>query len=55
VLSLTLICPVSPYGFGGTKTANGIPCYEDYAGSGGGTVNLDFIQRIKEHDTTEKD
>ncbi len=55
VLSLTLICPVSPYGFGGTKTENGIPCYEDYAGSGGGTVNPDFIQRIKEHDTTEKD
>ncbi|MFU2158339.1 MULTISPECIES: alpha/beta hydrolase [Caldisericum] len=55
VRSLTLISPVSPFGFGGTKDLKGTPCYEDFAGSGGGTVNPDFVQRIKEHDTSDLD
>lgn len=46
-LSLTLICPVSPYGFGGTKDVDGTPCYDDFAGSGGGVVSPVFIQRIQ--------
>jgi pimeloyl-ACP methyl ester carboxylesterase len=46
VLSVTLIAPVSPYGFGGTRGAEGTPCFEDHAGSGGGVVNGDFVQRI---------
>ncbi len=45
-LSLTLICPVSPYGFGGTKDVDGTPCYDDFAGSGGGVVNATFVQLI---------
>lgn len=52
VSSLTLVCPVSPYGFGGTKGLDGVPCYDDLAGSGGGTVNPDFVQRIKNNDRT---
>ena len=49
VASLTFIDPVSPYGFGGTK-ADGTPCYPDYAGTGGGTANPDFIQRLANQD-----
>ncbi len=55
VASLTLISPVSPYGFGGTKNVAGDPCYEDYAGSGGGIVNPDFVKRLKEGDRSEDD
>ncbi len=50
VASLTLICPVSPYGFGGTRDADGTPCYNDFAGSGGGVVNPEFVQRIQAGD-----
>ncbi|HWI66366.1 MAG TPA: alpha/beta hydrolase [Symbiobacteriaceae bacterium] len=50
LLSLTLIDPLSPFGFGGTKDAEGTPTAPDFAGSGGGTVNADFVNRIKEQD-----
>ena len=49
--SLTFIDPVSPYGFGGVRL-DGTPCFPDYAGTGGGTGNPDFIQRIADHDTS---
>jgi pimeloyl-ACP methyl ester carboxylesterase len=55
VRSLAFINPVSPYGFGGTKDANGAPCYSDFAGSGGGTVNPEFIRRIQEGDRSGDD
>lgn len=55
VASLTFISPVSPYGFGGTKGIDGTSCYEDYAGSGGGVVNPEFVKRIKEGDRSEED
>jgi pimeloyl-ACP methyl ester carboxylesterase len=45
VESLTLIDPVSPYGFGGTR-ADGTPCHADFAGSGGGVASPDFVQRL---------
>jgi pimeloyl-ACP methyl ester carboxylesterase len=48
LLSLTLVDPVSPFGFGGTKTADGQPVYADFAGSGGGTVNQEFVKYIQE-------
>lgn len=54
-LSVTLIGPVSPYGFGGTKDLAGTPCYADFAGSGGGVVNPEFVRRIKEGDRTAED
>ena len=47
VRSITLVAPVSPYGFGGTKGENGTPCYDDFAGSGGGAVNPEFVRRIQ--------
>lgn len=49
VASLTFIDPVSPYGFGGTKI-DGTPCFPDFAGTGGGTGNAEFAQRIADHD-----
>lgn len=54
VLSLTLVNPGSPYGFGGTKGVNGTPCYDDFAGSGGGVVNSEFPQRIANGDRSEE-
>lgn len=53
VASLTFIDPVSPYGFGGIH-ADGTPCFPDYAGSGGGTGNLEFAQRIADKDRSEE-
>jgi pimeloyl-ACP methyl ester carboxylesterase len=49
VASLTLIDPVSPYGFGGTR-ADGTPCARDYAGSGGGVASPEFVRRLAEGD-----
>lgn len=53
--SAVLVAPASPFGFGGTKGEEGTPCYPDFAGSGGGTVNQEFARRMKEGDTTEED
>ena len=55
VSSLTLVSPVSPFGFGGTKGVEGTPCYDDFAGSGGGVVNPEFVQRIKDGDRSADD
>jgi len=55
VASLTLISPISPYGFGGTKGVEGMPCYDDFGGSGGGVVNPEFVRRIKEGDRSTDD
>jgi pimeloyl-ACP methyl ester carboxylesterase len=51
-LSVTLINPSSPYGFGGTKDVQGTPCYDDFAGSGGGTVNPEFVKLLAAGDRT---
>ncbi|NOX62133.1 MAG: alpha/beta hydrolase [Chloroflexi bacterium] len=55
VRSITLVNPVSPYGFGGTKGLDGEPCYDDFAGSGGGVVNPEFVKRIKAGDRSDED
>ena len=44
--SVTLINPVSPYGFGGTSGADGRLLSPDAAGSGGGTANPVFVQAL---------
>ena len=49
VASLTLIDPVSPYGFGGTR-ADGTPIWPDFAGSGGGVANPEFVRRLAARD-----
>lgn len=51
VLSLTLLSPVSPYGFGGTRR-DGTRLTDDDAGAGAGSVNPDFVQRLIDRDTS---
>ena len=46
VASLTLISPVSPYGFGGTAL-DGSLLTPDAAGTGGGGANPDFVARLE--------
>ena len=48
--SLTLEATSSPFGFGGTKDAQGTPIWPDFAGSGGGIVNTDFVRLLAEGD-----
>jgi pimeloyl-ACP methyl ester carboxylesterase len=43
--SLTLVDPVSPYGFGGCRR-DGTPHFEDWAGTGAGTASPDFPSRL---------
>lgn len=55
VASLVLINPMSPYGFGGTKDFAGTPCWPDFAGSGGGAANPEFVRRLAEGDRGAED
>jgi pimeloyl-ACP methyl ester carboxylesterase len=50
VASLTLVNPVSPRGYGGTRGAEGTLLSPDGLGSGGGTANPDFVRRLAEGD-----
>lgn len=54
ILTVTLAAPGSPFGFGGTRDPQGTPTTEDFAGSGGGTVNPDFPARIARGDTSNE-
>ena len=54
VASVTLVAPMSPYGFGGTRGAEGTPCWPDFAGAGGGTANPEFVRRLAEGDRGEE-
>lgn len=48
LLSVTLVAPGSPYGFGSTLDVDGTPTYEDFAGSGGGLINPQVVGLIKQ-------
>jgi pimeloyl-ACP methyl ester carboxylesterase len=50
--TLTLVAPVSPYGFGGSTGPDARMLTSDGAGTGGGGANQDFIARLAAHDTT---
>ncbi len=50
VASLVLLSPMSPYGFGGTRDQHGTPCWPDYAGSGAGTANPEFVRLLAARD-----
>ena len=52
VRTITLVAPVSPYGFGGTRL-DGTACAPDFAGSGGGTANPDLVKLIREGDRSD--
>jgi pimeloyl-ACP methyl ester carboxylesterase len=49
-LSTVQVDPGSPYGFGATKDVDGTPCFDDYAGSGGGLANPELIERLEKGD-----
>jgi pimeloyl-ACP methyl ester carboxylesterase len=53
VASLTLISPLSPFGYGGTKDISGTLCWPDAAGSGGGTANPEYVQLLAAKDRGE--
>jgi pimeloyl-ACP methyl ester carboxylesterase len=53
VASLTLVDPVSPFGFGGTKGVEGTLCDPSGAGSGGGAGNPEFVERLAGRDRTD--
>lgn len=46
VAGLVLESPLSPFGFGGTRGLDGTPCWPDFAGTGGGATNPDFVKRL---------
>ncbi|MBB6523014.1 alpha/beta hydrolase [Pseudoteredinibacter isoporae] len=54
IRSLSLIAPVSPFGFGGSANLDGRPNYPDFAGCGGGTVAKEFIAQIQLQDTGDE-
>ena len=45
-----LEAPVSPYGFGGTRDLSGTPTTPDFAGTGGGSANPDFVRLLAAKD-----
>ncbi|MCP3977217.1 MAG: alpha/beta fold hydrolase [bacterium] len=51
-LSLTQVSPGSPHGFGATRDVAGTPTTDDYAGSGAGLINPEFLRLIAERDTS---
>lgn len=54
VRSVTLVNPVSPYGYGGTEGVDGRLTHPDGTGSGAGAANPDFIARLKAGDTSDE-
>jgi pimeloyl-ACP methyl ester carboxylesterase len=53
VASLTFIDPVSPFGYCGVRP-DGTPNYPDFAGSGAGIVNPEFVQRLASGDRSSE-
>jgi pimeloyl-ACP methyl ester carboxylesterase len=51
--SVTLVAPVSPFGFGGTRGPEGTLCDPSGAGSGAGSANPDFVERLAGRDRTD--
>ncbi len=51
---LALVATGSPYGYGGTRDVQGTPCWDDYAGSGGGLINPEFLRRLAAGDTSDE-
>lgn len=52
--SMTLIAPISPFGFGGTVDARGQLLAPDGAGSGAGMVSPKFLQALASGDTSSE-
>jgi pimeloyl-ACP methyl ester carboxylesterase len=50
IRTLTLVNPVSPYGYGGTRGVDGELIDQAGTGSGAGTANPEFVQLLREGD-----
>lgn len=44
--SVTLVDPISPFGYSGTADERGTPCFADGAGGGAGAVQGDFVLKL---------
>jgi pimeloyl-ACP methyl ester carboxylesterase len=53
VASVTLVAPMSPFGFGGTRDVAGHPTTPEWAGTGGGTANAELVARVRAGDATD--
>jgi pimeloyl-ACP methyl ester carboxylesterase len=54
IISLTLVAPGSPYGFGGCTGLDGRPIYPGFAASGAGLANPDFAKRMAAGDRSDE-
>lgn len=50
IASATLVNPISPYGYGGSRDERGMPCYPDGAPAGAGMMNPEFVARLRDKD-----
>ena len=50
IATVTLVDPVSPFGYGGSRDVEGTPCYADGAPAGAGMVNPEFVTRLHDGD-----
>jgi pimeloyl-ACP methyl ester carboxylesterase len=55
IAALVLEAPVSPFGFGGTRDLDGTPTSPDFAGTGGGSANPDFVRLLAAEDRGTQD
>ncbi|HHU40120.1 MAG TPA: alpha/beta hydrolase [Propionibacterium sp.] len=53
--AVTLIAPMAPYGFGGTRGADGEQTTPDAAGCGAASANAAFVERLAAGDTSADD
>ncbi|WP_113704550.1 alpha/beta fold hydrolase [Nonomuraea lactucae] len=52
--SVTLVAPISPYGFGGTEGPDGRLTHPDGTGSGAGAANPEFVARLRAGDLSDE-
>ncbi|MDF2704733.1 MAG: alpha/beta hydrolase [Nonomuraea muscovyensis] len=52
--SVTLVAPISPYGFGGTEGPDGRLTHADGTGAGAGAANPDFVDRLRRGDLSDE-
>ena len=50
IASATLVNPISPYGYGGSRDEEGTPCYPDGAPAGAGMASPEFVTRLRDKD-----
>ena len=54
IADVTLVNPISPYGYAGSKDELGTPCYPDGSPGGAGSVDPEFIERLKRGDRSKE-